>query len=107
MKKLFMLTLLGMAAMQLAAEPPKYNESEWKIRPWEIIRGLQPRSELLWHADQGDLAKWKATNGGVLSETAITKLWGNKVAKLTFPRGGSVTVKPPVPLVTLTHALRV
>jgi len=90
---------LFLAAAVLSIHAAAYEKSEYKVRPWEIINGLKPYSKALWQADNGDISKWRASNGGVLSESNVTKLWGNKVAKLTFPRGGSVTITPPKPLV--------
>ena len=87
----FCLALLGIVALTLGSAQA-YEKSEYKVRPWEIINGLQPYSEQLWQTDADGIAGWKATNGGVLSETSLTKLWGEKVAKLTFPKGGSVTI---------------
>ena len=96
-RKFWYLCVSAVMALSLHAAP--YSKSEYQIRPWEIINGLQPYSQAIWQADNGDIKKWRASNGGVLSESSLTKLWGEKVAKLTFPRGGSVTITPPQPLV--------
>ena len=85
----FCLALLGIVALTLGSAQA-YEKSEYKVRPWEIINGLQPYSEQLWQTDADGIAGWKATNGGVLSETSLTKLWGEKVTKLTFPKGGNL-----------------
>ncbi|MBE6379952.1 MAG: hypothetical protein E7047_03395 [Lentisphaerae bacterium] len=76
-----------------------YDKSEYKVRPWEIIQGLQPHSELVWDMAKGDLAEWKATGKGKLSVSTETKLWGENVAKLALPSSGAVTITPPQPLV--------
>ena len=89
----FYLALLGAAALTLCPVQA-YEKSEYKVRPWEIINGLQPYSEQLWQTDADGISGWTASNGGVLSETSITKLWGEKVTQLTFPKGGNVTVRP-------------
>jgi len=74
-----------------------YDKSEYKVRPWEIINGLQPQSELVWDMSKGDLASWKATGKGKLSVSNETKLWGENVAKLELPPSGSVTISPAEP----------
>ena len=81
-----------------AMASPTYNEAEWRIRPWEIIQGLQPHSQLVWDMSGGDLANWKVSGKGALSSYNQTKLWGENVAKLDLPPQGSVTITPPVPL---------
>ncbi len=86
-------------AVCLSTAAAAYSPSEWRVRPWEIINGLQPHSQTLWQLDKGSLKGWKVSGGGAeLSATDLTKLWGEKVAKLTFPKGGSVTVTLPEPV---------
>ena len=52
-----LLTAFLTVSATLTAEVRQYDKSEWKIRPWEIINGLQPYSQLVWHCDNGDLAQ--------------------------------------------------
>ena len=70
---------LFLTAAVLSITAAAYEKSEYKVRPWEIINGLKPYSKALWQADNGDISKWRASNGGVLSETSITKLWGERL----------------------------
>ena len=91
-------SLLLAAALTLSAVQA-YDKSEYKVRPWEIIQGLQPHSELVWDMAKGDLAQWKISGKAKLTSTQETKLWGEHVAKLTLPTSGSVTIRPPKPLV--------
>ena len=76
-----------------------YDESEWRVRPLEIIMGLQPHSALLWDCAKGDLGQWQVSEGGKLSLTDKTKLWGETVARLDLPPNGAVTLTPPAPIV--------
>ena len=81
-----------------------YDESEWKVRPLEIIQGLQPHSALLWDCAKGDLGQWQVSEGGKLSLTDMTKLWGETVARLDLPPNGAVTLTPPAPIVIAEKA---
>ena len=98
-KKLFFLSLATMLTAFLAHA---YDKSEYKVRPWEIIQGLKPHSELVWDMAKGDLAEWKVSGKAKLSATQHTKLWGDSVAKLDLPPNGSVTIRPPAPPTVLT-----
>ena len=91
-KKLFFLSLATMLTAFLAHA---YDKSEYKVRPWEIIQGLKPHSELVWDMAKCDLAEWKVSGKAKLSATQHTKLWGDSVAKLDLPPNGSVTIRQP------------
>ncbi len=92
-RRLFCGMLILLASTGFAAG---YSRDEWRVRPWEIINGLKPHSRTLWQLDRNSLKGWMASGGdAALAATSETKLWGETVAKLTFPKGGSVTVKLP------------
>jgi len=97
MKKTALFFLLT-GVMMLFSAVHAYDQSEWRIRPWEIIQGLKPHSDLVWDMTRGDLAKWKVSGKGKLSSTNITKLWGEEVARLDLPSSGAVTLTLPQPL---------
>ncbi len=96
--------LVVLVALVCGLQVMGYDESEWKVRPLEIIHGLQPHSELLWDCAQGDLEKWQVSEGGKLSLTDETKLWGETVARLDLPPSGAVTLTPPTPIVIAEKA---
>jgi len=87
------------AAILSATVLSAYDKSEYTVRPWEIINGMQPHSQLLWDVDKHGVDKWKVSGKGKLSTTSLTKLWGEKVAKLDLPTNGSVTLRLPEPIV--------
>ena len=91
--------LLALAALPLFSAV-EYSEKEWRIRPWEIIKGqIKPHSDPLWVVDKDSIDGWKVSGaGGEISKTSVTKLWGNEVAKVTFPKGGSLTITPGKPI---------
>ena len=97
MKKnpLLLVLCMAMAACTLQG----YDEKEYTVRPWEIIKGLQPHSKLLWDMQQNGIKDWRVSGKGKLSTTNITKLWGEEVAKLELPASGSLTVRLPKPIV--------
>ena len=46
--------LLGLLLVGTAMALPAYDESEWKVRPWEIIKGLKPQGKticILYHIE--------------------------------------------------------
>ena len=96
MKKSWLIVLM---ALVCALQAVGYDESEWRVRPLEIIQGLQPHSALLWDCAKGDLGQWQVSEGGKLSATDQTKLWGEMVARLDLPPSGAVTLTPPAPIV--------
>ena len=92
---LLVLTLAAGAALTACA----YSESEWKVRPWEIIRGLQPQGKTLWRMDRDALEGWTVSRADAkLSSADLTKLWGESVAKLSYAKGGTLTVTPKEPI---------
>ena len=98
-RRRLLLLMLTVTALCMTAGSAEYSKSEWRVRPWEIINGLKPHSDTIWQLDKDSLQGWKVSGAGAeLSETSVTKLWGEKVAKLTFPKGGSVTVFLPEPI---------
>ncbi len=93
--RIALLCALLSAALFAAPKP------EWKIRPWEIMQGLKPRGVQLWRLDQDGLDGWKVSGCGAtkVEATDLTKLWGEKVARVDFDKEGPVlTVTPPKPL---------
>ncbi|MBE6369979.1 MAG: hypothetical protein E7056_07465 [Lentisphaerae bacterium] len=91
MKKMCLIALM-MSVVLVSTAVRAYDEAEWRIRPWEIIQGLKPHSELVWDVAKGDLSSWKVSGAAALSEYDKIKLWGDKVAKLDLPDKGSVTL---------------
>ncbi len=64
---------------------------EWQIRPWEILQGLKPKGVQLWRLDKDGLEGWKVSGcGATLDTTDLTKLWGEKVARVTFTKEGAL-----------------
>lgn len=99
MKKNIYAALLVFSTLFSFVLQAEYSESEWRIRPWEIIRGLKPHSQTLWQLDRDGLEGWSVKGADAeLSTTDVTKLWGENVVKMTFPKGGSATVTLPTPL---------
>ena len=94
------IVLMGVAALLAAAAVGAAPEvPEWKVRPWEIMRGLKPRAAVLWQLDRDSLKGWTVKGAkSELSETDVTKLWGEKVAKVHYAQAGSVTIRPPQPI---------
>lgn len=100
MKKL--LTFFAMFTIVLARA---YDVSEWQVRPWEIIKGLKPQGKTLWQLDKDGLDSLECTGAdAVLSVTESTKLWGEHVVKMTFPKGGEVQVSFTTPIPVTTKA---
>ncbi|MBO7327263.1 MAG: hypothetical protein J6W00_00655 [Lentisphaeria bacterium] len=97
MKKKCCMTLL-FAVMFIAVSALSYDKSEYKVRPWEIIQGLQPHSQLLWDMSSGGIGMWQVSGKAKLSSANFTKLWGENVAKLDLPPGGSVTLNLTKPI---------
>lgn len=97
--KLLHYALLSLAlAMPFTVKAVEYSRDEWKVRPWEIIQGLQPRSAPLWQLDRDSIVNWKAEGAeSRLSTTNITKLWGENVVRLDFKRGAA-KVTPAAPI---------
>jgi len=93
------------AAASVATTAAAYSENEWKVRPWEIIKGLQPQGKTLWRMDRDTLKGWTVSRGDAkLSAADLTKLWGESVAKLTYTKGGTLTVTPPAPITVAAPA---
>ncbi|MBO5721535.1 MAG: hypothetical protein J6S19_00325, partial [Lentisphaeria bacterium] len=88
MKKKCCMTLL-FAVMFIAVSALSYDKSEYKVRPWEIIQGLQPHAQLLWDMSSGGIGMWQVSGKAKLSSANFTKRWGENVAKLDLPPGGS------------------
>ena len=86
--RIALLCALLSAALFAAPAAPK---PEWKIRPWEIIQGLKPRGTQLWRLDADGLEGWKVSGcDSTIDTTDLTKLWGEKVARVTFTKEGSL-----------------
>ena len=59
MKKLSLLLLGGIVLT--AGSLLAYDEKEYTVRPWEIIKGLQPHSKLLWDMQQDGIKDWRVS----------------------------------------------
>ena len=70
-----------------------YSETEYNIRPWEIIKGLQPHSKLLWDTDNNGIDAFTVSSNSKLTVWDKTKLWGNTVTRIDLPTSGSVTLR--------------
>ena len=95
--RITLLCALLSAALFAAPAAPK---PEWQIRPWEILQGLKPKGVQLWRLDKDGIDGWKVSGcGATLDTTDLTKLWGEKVARVTYTKTGpSLTVTPAQPI---------
>jgi len=91
--------ILLAAVVMCAAVVSAYDKSEYTVRPWEIINGMQPHSKLLWDVEKNGISGIRVSGKGKLSTTSLTKLWGEKVAKLDLPATGSVTLRLAKPII--------
>ena len=96
MKHIIALSICLAAA--LFAAP--YSTNEWRVRPWEIIQGLKPRGVQLWRLDQDGIDGWKVSGcDSAIDTTDLTKLWGEKVARVSFTKeGANINVTAPKPI---------
>ncbi len=95
--RIALLCALFSAALFAAPAAPK---PEWKIRPWEIMQGLKPRGVQLWRLDKDGIDGWTVKGcDASLDTTDLTKLWGEKVARVTFTKPGqTIAILPKTPI---------